>query len=817
MSSHLFKVSSAHLQSSFSLSCLIVCGVFVGCLPFYSEAATESDQMTSSSLYFESKLKRDKLGKVDLSGLSQCHSAAVRDPMFQANSIIPKVEFEFDNRNLSYKSAPEISQQRTYLKGDVKVQDSQSIISAQEVIIDHQKQRLIAAGNVTIESESAYFGADSLTQDEKEGTKLENAQFYLFDNHANGNAEKVTINNKTQTNLDNLTFSTCPVGDNSWLLATSEMKLDQEQGWGEAWNTTLEVNGVPIFYFPYLNFPTDDRRKSGILTPSIGSNDKNGFEFKLPYYWNIAPQMDATFTLGYIEKRGTQLASELRWLTEQSLTEWQFEWVNKDKIVDEILQNPTQDIAITAGSSERWQSQFSYLAQFSQNWQLKLNSHRVSDSDYFRDFGAGLESSNETQLTSQANLNYQNDIWNIDLFSLSYQSLIGSESYRYLPALNVEADYWAESGLRWQLLTQWDSLEHKDINYLEGTRLNIKPSISYPVTSNWGFIKPKLSYQMTDYTQKSQLTSLEQSISRKTPILTIDSGLFFDRVVQWSDKSYTHSLSPRFFYSYIPYKEQSQINLFDTSLSNSGFHQLWSENRFSGSDRMGDTNHMSVAVANTFINNKRGENLLSFNLGRKFYFEDRRVHLVDGLVDEKNTSPWLAELSFNINQNLDFEGVIEWDSSKESTNDATSRIKFEPIDNHIVNLSHRYRSSDSFNPDTQLNEEVDFSFAWPMNEQWRLVGRWYNDLQRKQTIETFIGVEYESCCWAIRLVAQKYLNIQLDSLGVPVFSDGIVNSRQYSEGIQLQFVFKGLGSAGQSNITQMLESGIRGYQDPFLN
>jgi LPS-assembly protein len=810
MSAHLFKVYQANLKSYFPKLGLIICGVWVNSISLSTQAA----EVMQTNQLFVSSLKYDEQGKVDLESFSQCHPI---EPILPSNSVLTEPKSESGERYLSYDSAPEISPQLTHIKGNVQIKDDSSIISAEEVIIDHQKQRLTAQGNVSIESSAAYFGAESLVQTADGETKLSNAQFYLFDSHANGKAEKVEVNNKQQTKLDNLTFSTCPVGDNSWQLATSNMSLDQDKGWGEAWDTTLKVNGIPIFYFPYLSFPTDNRRKSGILTPSIGYNDKNGLNFELPYYWNIAPHMDATIALGYIEKRGTQLGTQYRWLTDKSLAEWQFEWMNNDKIVDELLQNPTPGISVAADSAERWQSEFNYLANFNQNWQLSLDSHRVSDSDYFRDFGAGLESTNETQLESQANLNYQNDIWNIELFSLTFQSLIGNESYRYLPGLNVAADYWSKSGVRWELSTQWDSFEHKDTNQLEGNRLNIKPSISYPMVSSWGFIKPKLSYQMTQYAQSSQLTGDEQKISRNVPIFTIDSGLFFDRDIQWSGESVTHSLSPRFFYSYIPYEEQSQINLYDTSLSNTGFEQLWLENRFSGHDRLGDTNHLSIAVANTLFNNKSGDAVFGFNLGRKFYFEDRKVHLVEGVIDEQSNSPWLAEISFKISQNIDFDGMIEWDPSNKATNNATSRIKFEPIENHIVNLSHRYRTLDSFNPDTQLNEEADFSFAWPMNEQWRLVGRWYNDLQRKQTIETFVGIEYESCCWAVRLVAQKYLNTRLDSFGVPILTGGVNNTEQYSDGIQLQFVFKGLGSAGQSNITQTLESGIRGYRDPFLN
>jgi len=377
----------------------------------------------------------------------------------------------------------------------------------------------------------------------------------------------------------------------------------------------------------------------------------------------------------------------------------------------------------------------------------------------------------------------------------------------YLPSFNLNSDYLDTFGLRWQLNSEWSFFEHEQLLRLEGYRRDLMPSVSYPMRNSWGFIIPKVSYQISDYEQTNQLTEETTKISRDLPISSLDMGLYFDRDLKLFEKEYTHSLIPRLFYVYIPYRNQQGINVFDTNLSGNGFQELWRENRFSGIDRVGDTNHISFAVTNSLTNNVTGEKLFDFKLGRKYYLEDSFVGLRREALQNNDDSPWLAEVNFKLNDSFNFSSFIEWDQRLDQTNEARSSIQFEPWANHIVNLSHRYR-----NITTRETEESDFSFAWPVSERWRLVGRWYHDLDFGQTIDSFLGVEYESCCWAVRLLAQRYLNTTLAASGEPIELD----DERYSQSISLQFIFKGVGSAGQSGLGEFLESNIDGYQDPFI-
>jgi LPS-assembly protein len=809
---------------------------------------------------FQSKLNYTTQGITDLSAVNRCYlpnSKPAQDSnpaqdfnlaqdsnqsLSQASNLIEPLvaanQIQLDSWQINFDSAPQISRDKMHLKGQVSARDAQSLIRADEIIIDKQKQTFSAQHNVSIETQDAYLTAQQLIKDETDRSQLSDAEFFFFSNNARGQAESIEVSSQPegqQAQLNQLTFTTCPQGDDSWQFATSEMSIDSEQGRGEAWNTTLRINDIPVFYFPYINFPTDDRRKSGLLSPAINRSDKNGTEFSLPFYWNIAADKDATFTLRSIEKRGVQIGSELRLLTSSSFSQWQFDWLDNDKLIETALLDPT--IITAADSSERWQSKFDYQSKLNQHWRLNVDAHRVSDADYFRDFSTGLATSNATHVTSKANLNYNDQVWDINLFSLSQQSLINVESYRYAPSLQVSAEQTFDSGWQLALESQWDRLEHKEQSFVDASRLNLLPSISYPMQASWGFATPKLSYHashikqqqlLADTNNPAQMIEDKQKFNRNIPVVSFDSGLHFERKLPLFNKPYTHLLSPRFFYSYTPYRDQQDLSVFDTSAAQFNFSQLWQSNRFQGYDRVGDSNQVSLALNNSLIESGTGLTKLNLNLGRQFYLESRRVQLGEDQVDQRNASPWLFELGVEPNQAFNIKTFLAWDESSNKSHQAFTQFKFEPKANHIVNVTHRYRywttsanlaqdpSLQMNQADLNLREEIDFSFAWPINDRWRLLGRWYNDIRLNRSIESMFGIEYESCCWAIRLVAQKYLNNPYmganNATTMNMLADDDLN---YSQGLSIQFVFKGLGSAGQTGLSNSLESGIQGYHDPY--
>ncbi len=769
----------------------------------------------NNSFYLKSRVGWIALGIVSLPALADKKEHNQPDTSFQLSCSQPiNRSFNFENKAIpkgkhiiGFDFSENISEQKTHLSGNVIFKNWQSTIKADDLIIDQLTKQLDATGNVSIESESSLFEVDSLSQDgESQQILLQNGAFSLFESGAQGSAEQIEVNVGEPTTLTNLTYSSCPKGEEDWQLSMTDLELNHQSGRGEAYNTVFRVADIPVFYLPYLSFPIDNRRQTGLLYPEITNDDKNGLDYTQPIYWNIAPWTDLTFYPRWIEKRGTQLGAEFRWLATKSLTQWQFEYLDNDKVVEEQVAL-TGDASIIEAAPKRWHSVFTHEAKFSQNWQLSINANRVSDSEYLRDFSSGLEASTQTYLESVAHLSYADPIWNIDLFAESDQSLIGQGIYRLMPSLRINGDKDTGS-FRWQVNGEWTEFDHPDATAVIGSRRHIAPSVSYQIENSWGNITPKLSYWSTEYELENPIQNTNEKFSRNLAVFSLDAGMTFEKALSWNNQQYVHLLSPRLFYAHIPYEQQNNIQLFDTQLPLLSFRQLWQENRFSGIDRVGDTNHLSIAIENQFINNKTAKSSLRFDLGRKVYFDDRQIGLNAEQLETNGSSAWIAGLDWQVSDSLSVKNFVEWQSSNSTTNQAYTTIKFEPQANHIVNLTHRYR-------DQGVNQvqESDFSFAWPINAEWRLVGRWYNDDSRKQIIESLAGIEYESCCWAMRIVAQKYLNTQLDSNGFPITNI----SDEYTSGIHVQFVFKGLGSAGKSGLGNVLESGINGYRDSLEN
>ncbi|MBV1910865.1 MAG: LPS assembly protein LptD [Kangiellaceae bacterium] len=789
---------------------------------FASTTEQDSDADSEEPVYFKSQFSGAGDTNNNYKILNTCPSRELYNslaPISQGQtSNYQEVE---QNVRLTADSVPQNDERILSLKGNVTMTTSISELKADSLVSDKEKQQLVAEGGVSVETKESLLRADNFKGSQQtRRSKLEQVDFHFFENNANGRAESIETDETNTATLKELTYSTCPTDNESWRFSASELKLDSESGWGEAWGMWLKVKGIPVFYFPYVNFPLGDQRKSGILQPAFSNDDKNGLDILLPVYWNIAPHADATFNFRNIQHRGLQFGSEFRYMTRSSSSELAFEWLGDDRLVNDLIAAEPDLAAGRYGLQEdRWAVSFSNQFNFNQYWSSKIKTSKVSDRDYFTDLGAGaIESygtNSQTQLISQTDFTYQDDIWLVSFLAEATQSLQGEEPYRIMPSAVASADYYhQESGLHWQFESDLTRFSHNDSSKIEGLRLNLMPSVSFPIRTSYSWLTPKMSYQSSRYQQKNEMEETEETISRNLPVVSVDTGLYFDRSIEWKGSSIIHSLEPRANYAYIPLRNQQDIHNFSSRLPEFSFSQLWQANRFAGVDRVGDTNHLAFALTNRFVDEQTGAQLLAFSFGRKNYFEDRQVVLeASDSIDNSTHSTWLAEVTYQPDPTFEFTGFIEWsDDNRDQninngTNLARSQIKFEPKPDHIVNLSHRLRNKDGFS-----NEELDLSFAWPINEQWRLVGRWYNDLERGRTSETLFGFEYQSCCFAVNLVSRRYLDVRLDAFGNPTAQGAAAAlDDEFNSGIELQFVFKGFGSAG-NDVSALLTKSIRGYQ-----
>ncbi len=795
-----------------------------------------SDQTNVLHRLFQSRFPADLIPKEQLSSFDVCPSLVSDQPptqLYTSSSNDSKTQYFNSRIHLSADFVPENSDVRTVFEGRVTMTTAQSILKADRMVSDNVTETISAEGNVSVENEDSLLLASSFNGNkETYESTLSDVQFHFFSNNANGTADLISYDVDNVATLNELTFSTCPAGNNSWRFSADELQLNRDTGRGEAWGMWMKVEGIPIFYFPYLNFPIDDRRTSGMLMPSANTGGRNGLDITVPIYWNIAEDFDATFSPRTIQNRGEQVGFEFRYLNQYSMNKLSFEYLPNDNLAEEFLQiQPELANGLYGLSDQRWSLALRNTTEFNQNWTASIKTNRVSDRDYLRDLGSGIistsEANSQTTLLSHGDISYKDDIWEVSLLAESTQSLAGIEPYRRLPSLVSNANYFQESsGLLWQFESDFSRFGHSDSTFVKGSRFNLMPSISFPVRNYYSWLTPKISYQVTSYNQTNVATGRESKIDRKLPIVSVDTGLYFDRSTTWGGKPFTQSVEPRIFYAYIPFREQEAINNFDSRLPDASFAQLNRANRFVGTDRIGDTNHLALSLTSRHIDNTTGEQILSFSMGRKLFFEDSAVTLNnEPNIRGNQFSPWLAEVKYRPSDKLELSGFIEWSSNgiRRITNSKTklarSQIKYEPIPDHIVNLSHRIRNN-ADNPFLESNEEIDLSFAWPINDQWRLVGRWYNDLELGRTSETLFGFEYESCCWAISIVSRRYIDVRLDEFGNPL-SNNLLNDRssvldkEFNSGVQFQFVFKGLGSPGRQSVSRLLQRSIRGYRARF--
>lgn len=677
-----------------------------------------------------------------------------------------------------------------HLTGNVVVSQDGQQLTANSLTADNLSQSYKAEGDLLFTNQNFVVGADYLTYQAAEGsTEISNTRFHLYSNNGNGSAETITIDNNQLLTLSNSEFSTCPTNQRSWAFESDEIVIDRESGWGKAYNSVVKVADVPVFWLPYITFPIDDRRKSGILPPSFSNSDRNGRDVSVPYYFNLAPNYDLTLTPRYMTSRGSMLGTEFRYLTEASNGELFFEALPNDKDPDAL-------------GDKRWQYDVKHLTDLGDDWTTGINARKVSDDGYYQDFGGSLENSNQDILSQNLYIQHRSKDW---FFRTEYKDwqLLNSPVERYTIAPRMQMTRFFEpdeNGFHANIHTELTRFD-KD-NAVTANRYHLEPNIGWSHETLYSFFRPQLKYSVTHY-QQEDLTGNVEYLTRTLPTASLDTGLYFERFIEGDDERYTHTLEPRLFYLYTPYEQQSEIGVYDTSLPTFNFTQLFSSNRFSGIDRIGDANQISGALTSRILD-EQGREKVSMSLGRIVYLADRQVQLVDTIGREtEKQSGLLAEVNWRWTDSIEFKSVIEWDDQTNNTTHGLVNMHYEPQPNHIINLGHRYRERLD-----RKQEEAELAFAWPIKDNWRLLGRYNQDLIENRTNDSFLGLEYESCCWAVRLVARRYLNIQLDSEGfiLPGQED------EHNSGVFLQFVLKGIGSL-RGSTTEFLEDSIYGYED----
>lgn len=667
------------------------------------------------------------------------------------------------------------TQSRFVLTGNVDIVRPGERLQADRVTYDRDANRADAEGHVVLQQPGFEVRAVSgYTQIEGEQGEFEQAHYELPERNARGDAAQVEKLSDTEARLQQASYTTCPNLRRDWELRADRVKLDKTSGTGTARDVTVRFMDVPFFYTPWISFPIDDQRKSGFLLPRIGTSSESGFDLSVPYYWNIAPNRDATITPRILTNRGVQLQGEYRYLTPRSRGQLGLEYLPDDQVY----------------GADR--GLFSYREQstFSPNWSTDVDLNWASDPDYFHDLGQSLSIASVTYLERRADVRYNKNYWSVLGRLQGYQPMAGvGEAYRRLPQVLAQASIPSDD-LHWMYNLYGEAVyfDHATDTVPTGARVDLKPGISYDLRGTAWYAKPQVSVRYTGYSLDNAQVPATSSPSRTTPIFSFDSGLFFERDTTFGGHAFLNTLEPRAYYLYVPYQNQDDIPLFDTGLLTFGFAQLFRDNRFSGADRQGDANQLTLAVTSRLLDTADGSERLRASIGQIYYFEDRKVTLTPtSAEDTQSSSAIVGELGMSLWRASSLTVGAQYDPNTAQLDKSVLQYRYQPSTDKIFNVGYRFRRNDL--------EQTDVSFLWPVRARWSAVGRWNYSIKDKLTLERFAGLQYDTCCWAVRLVARQYVN--------NLNSD--TNTAFY-----LQFVLKGLTNVG-TGVEDLLREGIIGY------
>lgn len=564
---------------------------------------------------------------------------------------------------------------------------------------------------------------------------------------ARGEAERIEFQGENQLQLSSASYTTCKPGNDDWYLRIDDLHLDYDSNVGTGKNASIQFLGVPILYSPWLSFPLNNQRKSGVLAPTYGSTSDSGFEFTLPYYWNIAPNMDATISPRILSKRGVQLGTDYRYLGEF------YDGLYTGKMHVEYLANDRQS------HLDRWGVSLTHSQTLPQGFTAAINYNRVSDDHYYTDLSSQISTTAKAQLLQQGLINYQGGgWWNAKVNFQSFQTLQPDAQnliiapYRMLPQVTLNArqpDIYATDS---SLFGQYTRFVSPTNNQVEGQRLVVQPQISLPyVTPGW-YLVPRVGVNVSRYalSYPGATPTGETSISRTVPIFSIDSGLVFERDTRLFDRDYTQTLEPRLYYLNMPYRDQSRIPVFDTALADFNFAQIFADNKFSGWDRISNANQLTTALTSRLIDPANGREIMRGMLGQRLYFADDQVTLPGLRNRQGNKSDLLAAFTGQLLPKLYADLALQYNPNDQSFQRYSLGTRYLPAAGKVLNASYNY------NADTAIPiKQFDLSGQWPINAQWQVVGRYNYSFLQHQPIEIIAGAEYNAGCWALRLVGHR--------------------------------------------------------------
>ena len=660
-----------------------------------------------------------------------------------------------------------------YFSGQVELTRPAQVLLADELTMNNVTEQVKASGNVTFESDTSQLRTEFMTMNQKDQSAyFTTSSFTLSEQHVRGTANEVIQFSSSLSRYKKIQYTTCDPGNSNWHLTADQLDINQESGLGTAQHATVYIQDLPVLYLPYLQFPIDDRRMSGILAPTIGSSTDSGDIISIDVYWNIAPNLDATITPIWYGKRGLQINTENRYLFKHHTGQLYL------SILDDQKKNDNR-------SFQKWLHQ----ANLGSNITADIALRHVSDDTFFDDFKSLDDiDDNVTHLEQQILLSHSTKLWTNNLLLQTYQTPgTTKQPYSQLPKLTVNSRFKKfDNGVQFNTINEWVRFDHE--SNIVGDRTHLLPYLSWNQSDSWYFFKPKLEYAFSDY-QLDNNNLGDNSIQREIPIFSLDTGLLFDREMN-TESNWTQTLEPRLYFLRTPYENQSHIPVFNSALLSNSYNNFFKSNRFSGSDRIGDANQISLGIGTRFLDNDSGAELLYSRIGQIFYANDRRVQISGNKPQTLPNSNIITETTVNPNRNLSINTKLVYEQTTKEISEKTLSVHYLK-DGFAANLEY-------FFDDTVL-EQAAISMVYPINPRWTMVAKYSESILFNKPDENLLGVNYESCCWGIKMLASQTSNDSFTETDNAVF---------------IELTLKGLGQSSQV-LDSQLANAIVGYNPNF--
>ncbi|WP_115555446.1 MULTISPECIES: LPS-assembly protein LptD [Xanthomonas] len=704
-------------------------------------------------------------------------------------------------------------------QGNVALKRGDQFLGADNLRMDTETGNYIAEGNVRYQDTSFRMVADRAEgNQDTDSHKVTNIQYQLVDRRGNGGAESVDLQGQVGQ-MHRSTYTTCDPSQPIWRVRAPEIDVDNDEGFGTARNAVLQIGKVPVLYFPWFKFPIDDRRQTGLLFPQFGLSGRNGFDYLQPIYLNLAPNYDATLLPRYMSKRGLMFGTEFRYLYDGGRGEITGNYLPSDKLRDK----------------DRGSVFYSGYHNINSNWQARSSISWVSDTRYVEDFTSrlnGMGSASSLQSTIGIYGTGENwtagvmaDRWQLTDYTLDERALpynrqprayfnwdksfglfeagIYSEVVRFTHDDSYQVTFTPNSGNNNNNGDEYVRTNIQNQEYGSGSRLDLKPYISMPLSGAAWFLTPTVAWRYTAYQLDSTVANTapltgDRSPTRSLPIASVDAGLYFDRETSVFGTNYLNTLEPRAYYLYVPYRNQDDLPVFDTRPFTFSYGQLFRDSRYTGADRQNDANQLTLAVTSRWLRQDDGREKLSLSAGQILYFNDSLVTINSVAAGseraiEQGKSAWVADANYMINDRWSMGATYQWNPNSRKEDLASLRTRYLLNNDGIINLAYRYRRN--LIDDSDQLKQADFSFLYPINPTWSAVGRYYYSLLDRKPLEIIGGVQWDSCCLAVRALVRRFVRNR----------DG-----EMDNSLQFEFVLKGLSSFGQ-NTDRTLRRAILGY------